>query len=46
MTELNDNEPHFHGLLKKIVTINATHFCLKLYVFSEITRDDAVLDDG
>lgn len=29
MAELNDNEPNSHVLVKKIVTTNATHFCLK-----------------
>lgn len=44
--ELNDNEPNFYVLVKKIATINATHFCLKLYVFSETSHDSATLNDN
>lgn len=45
MTEQNDIEANLPVLVKKIVTINAAHFCLKLHVFSEIPRDNDILDD-
>lgn len=45
-TELSNSELNIHVLFKKIVTINVTHFCQKLNVFSKILHDSTISDDS
>lgn len=44
-TELNNNELNVYVLVKKIVTINVTHFCRKLNALSKISHDNVISDD-